>query len=50
MQKPTEGQQIAVQIYGKHYQVIVVKVHPFGTLDVQTNSGRRFRLSGFSFI
>ena len=40
------GQTIQISIYGKLQPVTVLAVHPFGTIDVQTQSGRCFRVSG----
>ena len=39
-------QFIEVEIYGKFYLAKVLKVHPFGTVDVELSSGRCFRVSG----
>jgi hypothetical protein len=47
--KPTVGQTIQVAIYGKIQTVTVLAVHPFGTVDVETSTGKCFRLSGLSF-
>jgi hypothetical protein len=39
-------QFIEVEIYGKRYLAKVIKVHPFGTVDVELSSGKCFRVSG----
>lgn len=39
-------QFIEVEIYGKRYLAKVLKVHPFGTVDVELSSGKCFRVSG----
>jgi hypothetical protein len=39
---------INVTIYGKQYKAKVLKVHPFGTVDVELSSGRCFRVSGLN--
>ena len=41
---------IQVTIYGRAYMAKVLKVHPFGTVDVETESGACYRVSGLSFI
>jgi hypothetical protein len=40
---------INVTIYGKQYAAKVLKIHPFGTVDVELPSGKCFRVSGLSF-
>jgi hypothetical protein len=45
----TVGQTIQVAIYGKIQSVTVFAVHPFGTVDVETFTGKCFRLTGLSF-
>jgi hypothetical protein len=50
MQKPTVGQKINVHVYGRLQTVTVLAVHKFGTVDVETESGACFRVSGLSFI
>jgi hypothetical protein len=49
MQKPTIGQKIQMPVYGKLQTVIVLAVHPFGTIDIETESGACFRITGLSF-
>ena len=36
-----------LSIYGKIQPVKILAVHPFGTIDVETLSGKCLRLSGF---
>ena len=36
-----------LSIYGKVQPVKILAVHPMGTIDVETLSGKCFRLSGF---
>ena len=43
--KPTIGQTITV--YGQI--CTIVKVHPFGTIDVVAANGRYYRVTGLSF-
>lgn len=43
------GEYINVTIYGKTHRAKVLKVHAFGTVDVELPSGRCFRVSGLSF-
>jgi hypothetical protein len=43
---PTKS--ITVTIYGREYIAKVLKVHPYGTVDVELPSGRCFRVSGLS--
>ena len=50
MNKPSVGQRITLHIYGKPQAVTVLAVHPFGTLDIETDSGKCFRITGLSFI
>ena len=50
MQKPTVGQKIQIAIYSKLQTVTVLAVHKFGTIDVETESGACFRVTGLSFI
>ena len=46
MNKPQIGQ--IVRVYGKDYRI--VKIHPFGTIDVVSLDGSKaFRLSGLAF-
>jgi hypothetical protein len=37
---------IQVIIYGRAYRAKVLKVHPFGTVDIKLPSGDCFRVSG----
>jgi hypothetical protein len=50
MQKPTIGQKIEMPVYGKIRIVTVLAVHPFGTIDVETEMGNVLRITGLSFI
>jgi hypothetical protein len=50
MEKPTIGQKIKMPVYGKLQTVTVLAVHPFGTIDIETESGACFRITGLSFI
>jgi len=47
--KPTVGQKIKTSVFGKVQIVTVVAVYPFGTMDVETSAGKRYRLTGLSF-
>jgi len=44
--KPTIGQTITV--YGQI--CTIVKVYPFGTIDVVSANGRHYRVTGLSFL
>lgn len=48
--KPTIGQKIKINVYGRLQTVTVLAVYKFGTIDVETESGACFRMSGLSFI
>jgi hypothetical protein len=50
MKKPIIGQKIQMPVRGKLQTVTVLAVHPFGTIDVETESGACFRITGLSFI
>ncbi len=50
MTKPTVGQKIKLHVYGRLQTVTVLAVHKFGTVDVETESGACYRVSGLSFI
>lgn len=43
------GDYITVQVYGAPARVLVLKIHPFGTVDVQRADGLCFRVTGLSF-
>lgn len=44
--RPVVGQTIAF----RNTTAVIVKVHPFGTIDVETKNGNRFRVTGLAFI
>jgi hypothetical protein len=50
MNKPIVGQKIKLSVYGALQTVTVLAVHKFGTIDVETESGACFRVTGLSFI
>jgi len=50
MKTPAAGQIKTMHIFGKVQQVTILAVHKFGTLDIQLESGKCFRVSGLSFI
>ena len=50
MQKPIVGQKIKLSVYGTLQTVTVLAVHKFGTIDVETESGACYRVTGLSFI
>lgn len=50
MKKPVEGSDIKLHVLGKVQTVQVLKVHPFGTLDIMTAAGNCYRVSGLSFL
>jgi hypothetical protein len=41
------NQTYNLSIFGKIQPVTILAIHPFGTIDVQTQSGKCYRLSGF---
>jgi len=41
------NQTYNLSIFGKFQPVTILAIHPFGTIDVQTQSGKCYRLSGF---
>ena len=50
LKTPQVGQVKTMHIFGKIQAVKILAVHPAGTLDIETESGKCFRVSGFSFI
>ena len=44
---PHIGQRI--RIYNTNHYGIIVKIHPFGTVDVRDEQGRYFRITGLAF-
>jgi len=48
--KPTIGQKIKINVYGRLQTVTVLAVYKFGTIDIETESGACYRVSGLSFI
>ena len=50
LKTPQVGQVKTMHIFGKIQAVTILAVHPMGTLDIETESGKCFRVSGFSFI
>jgi hypothetical protein len=50
MTKPTVGDKFEMLLFGKLQMVTVLAVYKFGTIDVETESGACFRMSGLSFI
>ena len=44
--RPVVGQTIAF----RNTTATIVKVHPLGTIDVETPNGNRFRVTGLAFI
>ena len=49
MPKPQVNQYIILTVYGKPQSVKVLAVHSFGTIDIQTKTGKCFRITGLSF-
>ena len=43
------GDYITTTIYGRAQRVIILRVHPFGTFDVQLSNGNCYRVTGLSF-
>ena len=50
LKTPAVGQVKTMHIFGKIQQVTILAVHPAGTMDIQLESGKCFRVSGLSFI
>lgn len=44
------GDYITTTVYGKPVRVLVLKIHPSGTVDVQRADGQCFRVSGLSTL
>lgn len=44
--KPKVGQRMTV----RGMLCTIIKVHPFGTVDVEAPNGRNFRVTGLAFI
>jgi len=40
------GKVITTPIYGRDVSGRIVAIHPFGTVDIETANGNRFRVSG----
>lgn len=43
------GETIETLIYGRMVTGKIIAVHPFGTVDIETESGNCFRVSGIAF-
>jgi hypothetical protein len=50
MRKPIVGETRNMHIFGKVQRVTILAVHQFGTVDVETESGKCFRITGLSFL
>jgi len=50
MRKPIVGETRRMHIFGKIHQVTILAVHGLGTVDVEIESGKCFRISGLSFL
>lgn len=44
--RPEVGQVIPF----RNTTAVIIKVHPFGTIDVETPSGHTYRVTGLAFI
>lgn len=42
------GETIETLIFGRMVSGKIIAVHPFGTIDIETESGNCFRVSGIS--
>ena len=42
------NQTYMMPIFGKVQQVKILKIHPFGTIDVELSNGKCFRITGLS--
>ena len=42
------GETIQTSIFGRMVTGKIIAVHPFGTVDIETESGNCFRVSGIS--
>ena len=47
-QQKNIGETIETLIYGRMVTGKIIAVHPFGTVDIETESGNCFRVSGIS--
>jgi len=47
---PKPGDVKTMHIFGKVQAVTILAVHPAGTLDIELDNGKCFRVSGFSLI
>lgn len=50
LRTPKVGEQRKMHIFGRIHLVTILAIHPMGTLDIELESGKCFRLSGLSFI
>jgi hypothetical protein len=50
MKTPAVGQTRTMHIFGKVQTVTILAVHKFGTMDIELESGKCFRVSGLCFI
>lgn len=48
--KPIVGQKITMPLFGKTQTVTVIAVYKFGTMDIETATGKCFRITGLSFL
>lgn len=50
MDKPTikAGDYVTTIVYGREQRVLILRVHPFGTYDIQLSNGNCYRISGLS--
>jgi hypothetical protein len=50
LKTPTVGETRTMHIFGKVQKVVILAVHKFGTMDIELESGKCFRVSGLSFL
>jgi hypothetical protein len=50
MRKPIVGETRTMHIFGKVQRVTILAVHQLGTVDVETELGKCFRITGLSFL
>jgi hypothetical protein len=50
LRAPKVGEKRKMHIFGSIHLVTILAVYPAGTMDIELESGKCFRVSGLSFI
>ena len=50
LKSPRVGQTKTMHIFGKIQQVLILAVYPAGTMDIELETGKCYRVTGLSFI